>query len=134
MLFPLLLRGKKGIAISLLASSLLIPAFLVSLEAILNMGKIITPIGLPIAAISLLYLWIVYGLFRFAPWSRTISACLTLLLTIPLTLGVNALANWYTSTTPTLGISDFISCVFLAILAIAVFVVSKLRASKPSAQ
>ena len=131
-LIPLLLKGEKRLSLSLLAVSLLLPAFLIALEALLSMGKIITPIGLPSSAISLLYLWMLYGLFRFTHWKMPIKIALTALLTLLLNLSINAIVSKYTGEA-FLDIWDMFAFGFLALFALIFFLISIARMGKSSA-
>ena len=61
---PIIHYKKKGILGSLITSSLLIIPFLYVLSKIIGGDTLIMPIGIRTSFFSILYLWIVYFLFK----------------------------------------------------------------------
>lgn len=86
---PVLKYGTKGISGSLIALSLLIIPFLYVLSNILGGSNLILPIGIPISALSIVYLWCVYFLFQKMKVRKFLATACSLLLTVPLCFLIN---------------------------------------------
>lgn len=87
-LMPIIHYKKKGILGSLITSSLLIIPFLYVLSKIIGGDTLIMPIGIRTSFFSILYLWIVYFLFKKLKTRKIRAISLSLLLIIPLNLAI----------------------------------------------
>lgn len=89
-LFPVVRRGADGVTAALIWLSALILPFLYILARLIPSQPLVFPIGARMALISLPFLWAVFALFKRLRGRRHLAAALSLLLSIPLSLLVNA--------------------------------------------
>ena len=85
--FPAVKYGKRGIAGSLIAISLLIIPFLYVLNGLIDVALLL-PIGVRISVISIIYLWVVFALFK-TKARRLVCSAISLLFAIPMCLSIN---------------------------------------------
>lgn len=89
MFFPAIRFGLKGIPWSLAAYSLFVIPFLYALDRIIQVSNLILPVGIPMAAISIGYCWVVYVLFKVFKARMKLALALSFLLAIPVSVLVN---------------------------------------------
>lgn len=82
---PALIRGRVVLAI--ISFSLFVIPFILALDAIIGGETLLVPIGVRVSLIALVYIWSVYGAVR--KLRPLTAAAVSLLLVIPLQLGVN---------------------------------------------
>lgn len=87
--FPLIKNGKKGIKYSLLSLSFLLLPFLYALYKLTG-AALVMKIGVPVSLIALAFLWCVYFICKKFASRKFTAAGISVLLTIPLCLAVNA--------------------------------------------
>lgn len=80
---PIIKFGKKGIFGSLIACSVFIVPFLYVLDKLIKASNLFLPIGISMAFIGILYLWIVFILFKKLQTRKLLAAAIMLLLAIP---------------------------------------------------
>jgi transcriptional regulator with XRE-family HTH domain len=124
--YPVIKYGKKGIIYSLITFSVFIIPFLGALNAIIDANGMIFIIGVRMAAISIVFLWTVFALFkRFK--SRIFAAfAISLLLTIP----ANIVIDFALSTIVNIAffdIWDVMSYSIVSVAAIILFVIDNVR-------
>lgn len=88
-LFPIIRFGTKGIVGSLTALSILIIPFLYMLSLLIAHSSLIMPIGIRMSAIALIFLWIIWGIFKMRSTRKLFASAITLLLVIPFNLFIN---------------------------------------------
>ena len=87
--FPVVRYWDKGIVWTLAALPVSIVPFLYVLHRLIPGTGLLMPIGVRMAAIAMVYLWVVFGLFRGLKARKMLAAAVALLLVIPLGLSVN---------------------------------------------
>jgi len=92
-LVPSIKYGKKGTIFSLIMLSVLIVPFLFVLHKLIDSGGLLFPIGIRMAALSIVYFWSVFGIFKILRSRKLIAAAVCLLLLIPCSLAVNILLS-----------------------------------------
>lgn len=88
-LFPPIKWGEKGIAVSLAALTIFTAPYLWVLSALIEPAELLLSVGIRMAAISILFLWVIYALFRLLRPRWRIAASISLLLGIPVSLLIN---------------------------------------------
>jgi len=118
--FPITILGKKGIVGGLAAFSVFIFLYLYILSELVAVRAVFS-IGAVMAAISIIYLWLIFALFR-RLWTRKIRAVgIALLLTVPFMLAVNITLSGMLGE-PVADVWDALSVFLLLIAAFSVFV------------
>ena len=87
--FPAIKFGAKGIVGSLIALSVFIIPFLFVLHSLIEGDAPILPIGIRVSAISIVFLWLVFGIYKKLKLRKLIAFAITLSLLIPMTLLIN---------------------------------------------
>ncbi|MCL2580577.1 MAG: helix-turn-helix domain-containing protein [Oscillospiraceae bacterium] len=77
---PTIKYGIRGTAISLIMFSGLIVPFLFILNILVDSGGLLLPIGIRMSVIGIVYLWIVFGLFKLLRARKLIALAISLLL------------------------------------------------------
>lgn len=88
-LIPILKFGKKGILGSLIAVSVSIIPFIYVLSEIIGDNILIMPIGIRMSVISIIYLWVIYLIFKIFKTRKFIALAISLILVIPMSLAIN---------------------------------------------
>ena len=87
--FPVSKFGTKGIVGSLISLSLFIVPFLFVLDNLNEVTAPIMPVGIRMAAISIAFIWLVFGVFKIFKSRKLIAAAISLFLAMPLSLIIN---------------------------------------------
>lgn len=118
--FPGILLRKRGIAVSLLSFSIFIIPYLFLLSCVIKVKEIFS-IGVVMAAVSIVFLWIIAAIFyRLGKTRKLLAFGLTTLCAIPLTLMINGILSRMIAE-PVLDLWDLPSLIFLLILALVFF-------------
>jgi len=88
-LFPVMKFGKKGICGAMIAFSILIVPFLYVLNCLIETSGLILPIGIRMAVISVVFLWVVFALFKILKSRKLFASAISLLIAIPVCLLIN---------------------------------------------
>lgn len=88
-LFPAVKYGKKGIIGSVMSLSLLTIPFLYVLNSLIKINALLLPIGIKMSVISIVYLWVVFALFKTLKSRKLIASAVSLLLVIPICFLIN---------------------------------------------
>ncbi len=101
LVIPVTLMGKKGIIPSIaLLSVLTIPFLLILYKLIklndLAVNDLMVPIGVKTSIVSIIYIWIVYFLFRIYTTKKLLAASITCLIAVPVTFIINFIVDYYT--------------------------------------
>lgn len=124
-LFPVIRWGGGGVAAGLAALTVGIFPFLYVLNLLIPAGGLVFSIGAPIAAVSAVYLWAVFALFRRRRERKLLAGVLALLLMLPVDVAVNAVLK-----EPLLDPWDLLAFAILAILAAALWLRDRARREK----
>ncbi len=117
--FPIIILGKRGIAGSLISLSLFILPFLYILSRLVNVTSVFS-IGAVMAVIAMVYIWLVFGLFKRFP-NRALAVWGTaVLLLIPLQFIINGALSTMISE-PLMEIWDILTIFILLIVAFTIF-------------
>lgn len=117
--FPVIMFGKKGIAGGLLSISVLIIPYLYVLSNIVN-SKPVFSIGWIMAIISIIYLWIIFVVFKQLNTRKWLAYGITVTLSIPIMIIINfALSRMLSE--PVLDIWDGFSVFLILIVSIICF-------------
>ncbi len=118
--FPVTLLGKRGIAGGLAALSIFIFLYLYILNELVGVRAVFS-IGAAVSAVSVLYLWLIYAVFRRMKERKMQAAGITCLISIPFMLAVNMILSRMIGE-PLVDVWDILSVFILLIAAFAVFV------------
>ena len=126
--FPVVLLGKKGVLAALLAFSILILPYMYILSALIKVDAVF-PIGTVMSMIALVYLWIVYFLYRRLKVRKLLATGITFLLVIPFTFLINFILSKMIGGS-TIDVWDILSAFILLIAAVAFIAGDYARKSK----
>ena len=118
--FPVTLLGKRGIAGGLAALSIFIFLYLYILSELVGVRAVFS-IGAAVSAVSVLYLWLIYAVFRRMKERKMQAVGITCLISIPFMLAVNMILSRMIGE-PLIDVWDILSVFILLIAAFAVFV------------
>jgi transcriptional regulator with XRE-family HTH domain len=125
-LFPLTKLGKRGVMGSLIALSVSIIPFLWILSLLISDASMLLPIGIPIAIIGTVYLWVDYALFWKLPERPLLASAWSVLLAIPLSFCINTVHSVLLSD-PLVDTWDVLSFSIIGVVATVLFVADYLR-------
>ena len=121
-LTPAIKYCAKGIVISLIALSVFIIPFLFVLNLLIDSNNLLLPIGIWSSVIGIAYIWIEYFIFKKLKFRILISAAISVLLTIPVSLGINYVLV-KTISAPFFDIWDAMSIAIILVVVIILFFV-----------
>ncbi len=87
-LLPILKYWHKGLVGSLAALTVLIFPYFIALDRLLE-TSLLLPIGIRMAAIGVLFLWVVFAIFLLLKKRRWLAAGISVFLTFPVLLSIN---------------------------------------------
>ena len=115
--FPIILLGKKGVLVAMIAISILIVPFIYILSILIKVNELFS-IGTILSIISLVFLWIIYVLYDRLKERKLLATGITFLFAIPFTLLINiTLAKMIEA--PAIDIWDILSRFILLTIAVA---------------
>lgn len=117
---PLLIMKKRGILVSLLLFSILCIPFLFALEKILGDIPLLLTIGSRTAVIGLLYLWLIYFIWKFMKKRKWLAAGISVLCAIPSMLIIDYILSKLIDE-PIFDIWDALSAVIIVAIAAVFF-------------
>lgn len=117
---PLIAWGKRGVCTTLISISLLTIPFLLVLEKIIGIDKLIMPIGLPVFIAAVIYLWAVYLIIDKTKWPKYIAIAVSIISGSALLFGINYIVSKQTGE-PITDIWDIISYCILIIISTVIF-------------
>ena len=117
---PMILWGKKRVIISLIMFSASIIPFLFVLEKIIGRAGLIMPIGSRVSIIAVIYLWIIFFLFK-SKLFKYVSTVLTLMISIPIELWIDSVVSKFTNQS-TFDIWNILAYSIIAVTSIIIFV------------
>lgn len=123
---PVIKFGKKGIMYSLISLSVFIIPFILVLNAIIEGKTLLVPIGIRMSLIAVVFLWLVYIIFRFLKNRILVATAISLLLIIPLCLIINVSLSIFISE-PFIDIWDMIAFGAVIIGAVILLIIESVR-------
>lgn len=126
--FPVVRFWDKGIVWSLAALTVSIVPFLYILHRLIPGTGLLMPIGVRMAAIAVVYLWVVFGLFRSLKARKMVAAAVALLLVIPLGVSINVCLSRLIAE-PLIDLWDAIEFAAAGIAAVVLLAVDRRRKS-----
>lgn len=121
-LSPVIKRGAEGIRGSMLTLSILMIPYLYVLDHILRAGDLFLPIGVRISVISIVFLWVVFIIFKKIKSRKLLAAAMAFLFAIPVHILINVSLSKLISE-PLIDIWDILSLSIIVITAIILFAV-----------
>lgn len=118
--FPVIILGKRGIAGSLAALSIFIFPYLYILGELVKVREVFS-IGVAVSVISLVYLWLVFAVFRRLRARRMRALGIAFLVTIPFMLAINVALSGMIGE-PVVDVWDILSAFILLTAAFSVFI------------
>lgn len=118
--FPVILLGKRGILISMISISIFIIPFMYILSILIKVRKVFS-IGAVMSILTLVFLWVIWGMYHRLKERKLLATGITLLFAIPFTLLINSILSKMIGE-PVLDIWDILS-VFILLIAAAAFII-----------
>ncbi|MBR1744134.1 MAG: helix-turn-helix transcriptional regulator [Lachnospiraceae bacterium] len=115
--FPIILFGKKGISVAMIAISIFILPFMYILSILVKVKDVFS-IGAIMSIISMVYLWIIYFLYYRLKERKLLAIGITFLTAIPFTLLINIILSKKIGE-PVIDVWDILSVFILLIIAVA---------------
>ena len=115
--FPVILLGKRGVLVAMIAISISIVPFMYILSILIKVNEVFS-IGAVMSIISLVFLWIIYITYHRLKGRKLLATGITLLLAIPFTILINSTLSKMIGE-PVIDIWDILSVFILFILAVA---------------
>lgn len=115
--FPVILLGKKGVFIAMVAISIFILPFMYILSILVKVGEVFS-IGAIMSIITLIFLWIIYILYYRLKERKLLATGITFLFAIPFTFVINITLSKIVGE-PVIDVWDILSAFILLILAAA---------------
>ena len=116
-IFPVILLGKRGVLVAMIAISISIVPFMYILSILIKVNEVFS-IGAVMSIISLVFLWIIYITYHRLKGRKLLATGITLLLAIPFTILINSTLSKMIGE-PVIDIWDILSVFILFILAVA---------------
>lgn len=122
LVIPVTLMGKKGIIPSIAFLSVLTIPFLLVLHKLIKfngfaVNDLMVPIGVKTSIVSIIYIWIIYSLFRIYRTKKFLAASLTCLIAVPVTFLINLIVDYYVEKS-VYDVWDMVNYLILIILAV----------------
>lgn len=121
-LSPVIKRGAEGIRGSMLTLSILMIPYLYVLDHILRAGDLFLPIGVRISVISVVFLWVVFIIFKKIRSRKLLAAAMAFLFAIPVHILINVSLSKLISE-PLIDLWDILSLSIIVITAIILFAI-----------
>ena len=115
--FPVILLGKKGVLVSMIAISILIVPFVYILSILIKVNEVFS-MGTIMSIISLVFLWIIYVLYYRLKERKLLATGIAFLFAIPFTFLINSTLSKMIGE-PVIDVWDILSVFILLIVAIA---------------
>ena len=90
--FPVILLGKRGVLVAMIAISIIIVPFMYILSILIKVNEVFS-IGAIMSIISLAFLWIIYALYYRLKERKFLATGITFLFAIPFTLLINSISR-----------------------------------------
>lgn len=120
--FPVIKFGKRGIVSTMILFSVVIIPFLYVLDHLIKISDLILPIGIQVSIVSIIFLWVVFILFRMKKLRKRISFAISLLVAAPVCLIINIILSKLILE-PIIDIWDIMTFSVLIVAATTLFVI-----------
>lgn len=128
-IFPIIKYGKKGVVRSLIVLSILILPFLYVLNSIIETNDLIFLIGIRMYIISIIYIWIIFGLFKFLRLRKLTICAISLLFIIPTYVLINFMLSKIINE-PLIDIWDILVLIIVILIVAILIVIDFITAKK----
>lgn len=118
--FPVMILGKKGILGGLLSISIFIIPYLYILSGLINVRAVFS-IGAIMSLVSIIYIWIIFGIFNRLKMRKLFATGLILLSSIPFMILVNIILSRLINE-PIIDVWDILTVFIMLIVAFVFFV------------
>ena len=115
--FPVILLGKKGVLVAMIAISILIVPFMYILSILIKVNEVFR-IGAIVSIITLVLLWIIYILYYRLKERKLLATGITFLFAIPFTFLINSMLSKMIGE-PVIDVWDILSVFILLIISVA---------------
>ena len=115
--FPVILLGKKGVLVAMVAISILILPFMYILSILIKVNEVFN-IGAIMSIYTLVFLWIIYILYYRLKERKLLATGITFLFAIPFTLLINITLSKLIGE-PVIDVWDILSVFILLIVSVA---------------
>lgn len=119
--FPVVKFGKKGILGTIISLSILIIPYIFFLNFLIKTSRLLLPIGIGVSIISIVYIWIVFAVFKVLKNRKMSASAISLLLGIPTEFLITYCLTKYINE-PMFDVWDFISIAVMVITALLLFI------------
>lgn len=119
--FPVVKFGKKGILGTIISLSILIIPYIFFLNFLIKTSRLLLPIGIGVSIISIVYIWIVFAVFKVLKNRKMSASAISLLLGIPTEFLITYCLTKYINE-PIFDVWDFISIAVMVITALLLFI------------
>ena len=123
--FPVILLGKKGVLVAMVAISILILPFMYILSILIKVNEVFN-IGAIMSIYTLVFLWIIYILYYRLKERKLLATGITFLFAIPFTLLINITLSKLIGE-PVIDVWDILSVFILLIVSVAFIIVDYAR-------
>ena len=117
--FPVILLGKKGVLVAMVAISILILPFMYILSILIKVNEVFN-IGAIMSIYTLVFLWIIYILYYRLKERKLLATGITFLFAIPFTLLINITLSKLIGE-PVIDVWDILSVFILLIVSVAFY-------------
>ncbi|MCH5250118.1 MAG: helix-turn-helix transcriptional regulator [Lachnospiraceae bacterium] len=117
--FPIIILGKKGIIGSLISATIFIIPYLYILSCLVKVKSVFS-IGIIMAVISIVFLWIIFAVFNRFRERKLLAAGITFLFSIPFILVINITLSKIIGE-PVIDVWDILSVFLLLVSAFSLF-------------
>lgn len=124
--FPTVKFGERGIPFSLLSMTVLIAPYLYLLDYLIPDAGLLLPVGIRMAAISVVFLWGLFLLFRALRKRKLLAGAASLVLAIPAAFLINLILSRFIAE-PLLDVWDILSYSLVLLAAAALFLLDYFR-------
>jgi len=118
--FPVIKRGVKGIAISLIALSLLIAPYFLVLSSVLVRNNLvddpIATVAIWMAAVGVVYMWAVFAAFRLLKSRKLLASATSVLIAMPVSLTIDIILSRIINE-PIFDVWDAMTCAITIVVA-----------------
>ena len=115
--FPVILLGKKGVLVAMVAISILILPFMYILSILIKVNEVFN-VGAIMSIYTLVFLWIIYILYYRLKERKLLASGITFLFAIPFTLLINITLSKLIGE-PVIDVWDILSVFILLIVSVA---------------
>lgn len=129
MIFPIIKYAEKGIAGSLAALSILIIPYLYVLNKLIETNGMIFTIGIRMSVISIVFLWIIFAVFKILKERKIFAAAISVLILIPVQVLINVTLSKIFSE-PLIDVWDVLDILIIMIVAIVLFAFDYMKRKK----